>query len=320
MNVHQVLQPQTKVGHWLSEQHDLPSGEDDQTPKLVATWDLLHMKTKEGRVYLGNSFSISESGTIGISCHEKPSLSVVYPNTDKAIVILSDSKVYYSATFVKVFGKEYLAAVCVDDGCLYLWDTESEILKKVFDPKLPSEQRYKDMNICTIDESTIGYGEVWASPDGSRRVFILKTDTDELTLSSTLRLFTPNIILDMCYTEAEGGTPCLLLCVPSAHRIMAVEMVGGKTRWEAGKEQMGEKFYPCSICTDEDNTVYVADFEQIMIHLLSPEDGSIITSIDGRHYGIVNPVAVRIHGQQLYIEHYRYPSDKYAISKFKRNI
>ena len=101
---------------------------------------------------------------------------------------------------------------------------------------------------------------------------------------------------------------------------MAVEMVGGKTRWVVGKEQMGEKFDPWSICTDENNTVYVADFHQQAIHLLSAEDGSVIRSIDARHYGMWNPVAVRIHHQHLYVEHYRSPGYKYVISKFKREL
>ena len=83
---------------------------------------------------------------------------------------------------------------------------------------------------------------------------------------------------------------------------------------------MGEKFKPRRVCTDEDNMVYVTDFEQIMIHLISAEDGSVIRSIDTRHYGIWNPVAVRIHDQHLYVEHYRSPGYKYVISKFKREL
>ena len=44
------------MGHWLSQQHALSSGEQDQTLKLAATWNLSHVKTKEGQVHLGNSF------------------------------------------------------------------------------------------------------------------------------------------------------------------------------------------------------------------------------------------------------------------------
>ena len=226
---------------------------------------------EDNRLHLGNRFSLSESGTIGISCFETPSLSVMYPDTDKPPAVLSDQMTYYSAAFVKVSGKEYLAASCREDGCLYLWDTETS--KKVFDPNLPSEQRDKGMHIFKIGDNTIGYGEGIASPDGSRRVFILNTDTEEFTLSSTLRLFTPSSILDICYTKVDGGTPCLILCLPYDHRIMAVEMIGGKTRWEVGQEQMGKKFKPYTICTDQNDCAYVADFGQERIQLLSTTDG-----------------------------------------------
>ena len=267
-----------------------------------------------------NSFSISESEAIGISCVGNPSLSILYPNTDKVAVSPPNGILYRSATFVKVSGKEYLGAACADDGSLYLLNTESKTFKKVFDPKLPRKQRYKDMNIFRINDNTIGYGDVWPSPDGSRRVFILKTDKEELALSATLKLYAPHDICEICYTEVEGSTPCLLLCIPDDNRIMAVELVGGKTRWEAGKEQLGEKLKPCSICTDEDNTVYVTDFKQIKIHLLSAEDGSVIRSIDTGNYEIWNPVSVRFHNQHLYVEHYNDVSCKYVISKFKGNI
>ena len=95
------------------------------------------------------------------------------------------------------------------------------------------------MNICKIDETTIGYGEVFASLDGSRHVFIFKTDTEEeWYLSETLKLFTPDNIWDMCHMEMVDGTSCLLLCIPEDKFIMAAEMEDGKARWEVGKEQM----------------------------------------------------------------------------------
>ena len=315
----QVLQIEKKVEHWLSHQHDVTSGDDVQPWKLITAWNVDHVKLGS-KVYGSNRFSILESGGVAISCFENPSLSVMYPDTDKPPIVLSNDTIYHSATFVNISGKEYLGAACNKDGCLYLWDTESNTPKNFFDPMLPKDQLFKTMTICKLRDNTIGYGEVHASPDGSRRVFILKADTEELSLSSTLRLFTPDNVYDVCYTEVEDGTPCLLMCVPYDHRIMAVEMVGGKTRWEVGKEQMGEKFLPCSICTDDDNTVYVADYNQNMIHLLSAEDGSVVTSINLRYYRIVNPFAVRFHNQCLYVEHYRNPGNKYAISKFKRGL
>ena len=147
------------MGHWLSQQQDLSPGEHDQTLKLVAAWDLIHVNTRGQMVYAGNSFSISESGAIGISCREKPSLSVMYPNTDEVPTILSHSKVYHLATFLKVSGKEYLAAACLDDGCLYLWDIEYKMARKVFDPRLPKNQNDNELNIFKINDNTAGYGE-----------------------------------------------------------------------------------------------------------------------------------------------------------------
>ena len=227
-------------------------------------------------VNVTNRFTVSESGAIGTSCSESPSLSVMYPDTDKAPVILSKNMKYSSATFVKFRGKEHLAAACLDDGCLHLWDIESRTLKKVFDLKLPMNKLNKYMNICKINESTIAYGEEYASLEESRSVFILKTGIDQWTISATLELFTPSNIRDMCYTEVDGGTPCLLLCIPFAQKIMAVEMVEDKTRWEAGKQQMGTKFKPWSICTDGNDCAYVADFGEEKIHLLSASDGTLI--------------------------------------------
>ena len=299
----------------MSHQHDVTSG-DGQPWKLVETWKVDHVKL--GSKIYANRFSVSDSGEVAIDFLENPQLSVMYPETDKPPAILSKDTRYRSPTFVKISGKEYLAAACVEDECLYLWDTESKTSKKAFDPKLPKDLQYKLMNICKLKDNTIGYGEVDASPDGSRRVFILKTDKEEMILSSMLRLFTPDAIWDMCYTEVGGGTPCLLLCVPLAQKIIAVEMVGGKTRWEAGKQQMGEEFKPWSICADDDNTVYVSDYKQNMIHLLSAEYGSVVTSINLLHYGIVFPFGVSFQDQCIYVEHLYIPGQKYAISKFKR--
>ena len=128
-------------------------------------------------------------------------------------------------------------------------------------------------------------------------------DTDEWTLSATLRLFTPPESWDICYTEVAGGTPCLLLCFPWVHCIMAVEMIGAKTRWEVGKEQMGEEFKPWSICTDQNNCAYVADFRQNKIHVLSASDGEVLKRFDGGNYDICNIFTVRFHDDHLYVEH-----------------
>ena len=293
-----------------------PSGKD-LSIQLVKTYSLDYVETQPKIVEKTNRFTVSESGVIGISCNEKPSLSLMYPN--RATVTLSNEVTYLSATFVKFSGKEYLAAARLEDGCLHLWDIESKTYRQVFDPKLPNEKHFKYMIICKIDDSTIGYGEVYPSLDGSRRVFILKRDpAEELTLSSTLKLFTEHNIWDMCHIEIPDGTVCLLLCVPRDNRIMAVGMEDGKTRWEVGKEQMGERFYPWSICTDEDNCAYVANCGRNKIRVLSVADGAVIKQIDvGGFYGINNIFCVRFHDQYLYVE-YKINYEKYAIVKFKQ--
>ena len=244
----------------------------------------------------------------------------MYPDTDKVPVILSNDMIYRSATFVKFGGKEHLAAACLEDGCLHLWDIKSKTYRTIFDPKLPEEKRFKSMNICKIDDSTIGYGKVYASLEGSRRVFILRMDTaEDLALCKTLMFFTPDDILDMCHAEMLDGTACLLLCTGDDH-IMAVEIEDGNTRWEAGKEEMGEKFEPRTIWTDQNNCAYVADFGQDKVHLFSVTDGMLIKWFDfGSYYGFVNIFTVRFQDQHLYIERKidREKAQKYAIMKFK---
>ena len=279
------------------------------------------MKTRGDNLYCSNRFSVSEAGVIGVSCVEKPSLSVIYPDANKSTVVLSNKKLYHSVTFMKVSGKEFLAAAGNEDGCLYLWDIQAKTARKAFDPKLPRKQRYKDMIICKINENTIGYGEVRASPDGSRRVFLLKTDsTEEWSLTGTLRFFTPHDIWDMCYLSLPSGTaPYLLFCMPYDHSVMAVEVIGGRTRWEVGEQEMGEEFFPWSICTDDNHTIYVTDYGHNATHLLSAEDASVITSVYFHHYGIANPFTMRIHDQNLYVQYYQEPG-KYLISQFKKKV
>ena len=269
------------------------------------------------KLHAVNRFAVSESGVIGITCSERPLLSMIYPGTDKSRTVLSEDKIYRSATFVQISNREYLAASCSEDGCLYLWDTESKMSKRVFDPNLSQDKRFKYMSIFKIDDNTIGYGEASASSGRSRRVFILETGVEDWTLVETLTFCTPKNIWDICYRKMADGTPCLLLCIPYDYSIMAVEMIGGRTRWEVSKQQMGEKFNPWNICTDDD-TIYVANLIQNMIHLLSAEDGSVITCIDVHQYGIVNPFTVRVHDQHLHVEYFKIPGDKTTVSRFKK--
>ena len=319
----QLLEGDFKVEGWLSQQEESDTiglGGKYKSLQFIKKYTLDHVRADDKIVNATNSFAISESGAIGISCVEGPSLSVMYIDTDRPPVILSNDMTYRSTTFIKISRKEYLAAADDDDGCLYLWDIESRTSRKVFDPKLPID-KLAQMNICKIDKNTIGYGEVNASLDGSRRVFLLKMDTEELTLSATLKLFTPGDIWNMCHTEMSAGTSCLLLCIPTARCILAVESEDGRTRWEVGKQQMGEEFEPRSICTDQNDCVYVADFGHDTIHLLSSSDGTVIKRFDvGSYYGIQNVFTVRFYDQYLFVEHkiHTQKVKKYAILKFKQ--
>ena len=320
----QLLESGFKVEGWLSRQNEsetISLRGRHQSVQLVNTWTLDHVQADPTSANVSNSFTVSDSGVIGISCVESPSLSVMYPDTDKPPVILSNTATYSSATFVKVSKKEYLAASCNEDSCLYLWDIESKTSKKVFGQKLPSEQRSNYMNIFEINGNSIGYGEATAAPDGSRSVFILKKDPVEMIPSGILRLFTPNDIWDMCYISLQDLTACLLLCMPSGPRVMMVEMDDGRTRWEVGKQQMGEEFYPGSICTDDNDTIYVADYGQDKIHLLSATDGTVIKWFDLFYFlQIQNIFTVRFHDQHLYIERKIHTENvqKYTIMKCKQ--
>ena len=121
----------------------------------------------------------------------------------------------------------------------------------------------------------------------------------------------------------RDGNASLLLCVPYYYRIMAIEMDGGKARWEVGKKHMGEKFNPWSICTDgtnDNHIIYVADHNQNLIHLLLPEDGSAIISIDLHRHGILHPFTVRDHDEYLYVEHYKSSGDRNLITKLKKEL
>ena len=94
-------------------------------------------------------------------------------------------------------------------------------------------------------------------------------------------------------------------------------MVGGKTRWEVGKEQMGEKFFAWGIWTkDDSNTVCVADFGQNRIQFLQATDGTLLKYFDPGSYGVYGIFTVRFHDQHLYVEH-KIRNYKYQISKFK---
>ena len=125
------------------------------------------------------------------------------------------------------------------------------------------------------------------------------------------------IISDICHMKSEDGTPCMLLCCPFGDRkeVRCIEMVGEKIRWQVDQQQMGD-FFPSSIFV-HNGMVYLADPVQHKLHLLSGEDGSVVTSVALGAWQVFYPSSVRAQGGYLYIRHSNYERNAYCISKFE---
>ena len=74
----------------------------------------------------------------------------------------------------------------------------------------------------------------------------------------------------------------------------------GNTLEHIDKEKLGEECHPVSVCTDRENNVYIADYYQHKLHVLSAEDGTVLSRINLDPYGIVFPVCVRISNDFIY--------------------
>ena len=261
---------------WLKHQRQSltdSEAEGASTLTLHETIKVSHIAPSSIKVALKVRFSVSEtSGSVGIaSGRTRPSLSIVYPGTDKHPLILSTDKGYVSTVFISVSDKEYLAAVC--KGSVYLWDTEkgTSSLAYKFD-----ERAHSKMSLCVIDKTTVACGEVNPSPEGLCKIYVLNTERKRWKLRGTVLAEAKDKITDMCFMKTADGTCCLVTADGS--QVQAVEMIGGKIRWRIVQQQMGKRFHPWSICTDG-TTVFAADPTQFQLHLLSVEDGSVVTSI-----------------------------------------
>ena len=239
---------------------------------------------------------------IGIaSMQAKSSLSVMYPGTDKPLLILSRDNVYASALFVSISGQEYLAAASRDG--IYLWNLEDNTSRVVYGYK-----EEKDWLLCLRTVASAAMDKL----SSFLSIYILKTDTEMWTLSSTHLVKVADSVSDMSYVKTKDGTTCLLL-IDHIGLFHSVELVGGKVHWQTDKQQMGALSYPLSICTDG-STVFVSDL-YAQLHLLSVEDGSVLTSINLRPFGLLVPSCVRLQGDHLYIGHKNQKGDTYCISK-----
>ena len=106
---------QLESGHKVEESDTINPKGKYKTMQFLNKWTLDYVQEEPKHVKVSNRFTMSKSGAIGTSCYEKASLAVMYPDTDKPAVILSEDEVYRSAT---------------KDGCLYLWDVKSKNQRK----------------------------------------------------------------------------------------------------------------------------------------------------------------------------------------------
>ena len=260
---------------------------------------------------LCTSFTVSKlSRSVGIASEEsRDPLSVVYPGTNKPPLTLREGGVDTSVLFITISDQEYLAAVLEDQ--IHIWNLERNTSSVAY--KFQESGRWY---LCVIDERTVACAAEQSSSDGFIRVFILNTDSEKFSLSGTLHVKPDGAIRDTCHIKTADGTPCFLLSFPFRSLIRCVEMVGGRVRWQVGLQQMDESFHPWSICKDG-STVFVSDPVPSMLHLLSVEDGSVLTSINLYPLGFRLPSCVRLQGDILYVGHMN-KEYIYCISKFTK--
>ena len=273
----------------------------------------------------GLGISVSESGKIGVSFRKTNPLESVlymlYPSNPTSPVTLSSSteKLYWHPVFIKQSGREYLAVNCFSDASIHLFDTENRTSRVVH---REGSHINKPMVLCAKDNVTVVYGES-ESTDGVHNVSLLNTSTELWSLRTTLRLQTElEAIVDMCFVQQADGTACLVLCngFGPTRSVMAVEMLGGNMQWRLGPEKMGEGFHPFSVCADKDYNIYVCDNGHHWVCVLSPEDGSVISTVlNTQQHGIFFPVDIKIYNDQLQVAHLNNDEErKWVISQFMR--
>ena len=285
---------------------------------LLEKMEISHIDQGEGTSSLHTKFTISEeSESIGIASPQaKPTLSVIYPGTDKPPLILCRDEGYTSALFITISDEKYLTAASVDK--IHLWNLAKNTSSVAY--KFEEE---KDWHLCVIDDRTVACVAEQPALDGYSKIYILTTGMEKFELSSSLRVKAGLGITDICFMKTADGTPCVLLSIPENFLVQCMEMVGGKIRWKVDKQQMGSSsrarisFRPWSICTDG-YTVFVLTARPTKIHLLSVEDGSVLTSISPHSFGIIYPSCVRLQGEHLYVGHMNENEDTFCVSKFAK--
>ena len=290
---------------WLEQQSDanpthLQETVDTSPLKLLET-----MTIKHGR--LNTKFTVSKlSGSVGIAFSD--SLSIMYPDTNKPPLILSkDGGVHTAALFITISDQEYLAAASEDH--IHIWNLERNTSSVAY--KFQESGRWHS---CVIDERTVAcVAEQTSSGHHFSKIYILNTDTEKFNLNNTMRMRADGIISDICYVKTTDGTPCLILSAIQPSRIQCMEIVGGKIRWQVDT-QFERSFFPLGIFTDG-STVFVANTSQNVLHLLSLEDGSVLTSINLSPFSFLSS-CVRTQGEHLYVGYLNDKMHTCCISKF----
>ena len=295
---------------WLKQQPDLGTGSEMGDTSALALLETIKVYVQLNETYGAyyTTFSVSDlTGSVAIvSPKDKPTLSVIY--RDNPPLTLSRDAQYTSALFLTLSDQEYLVTASRYGICQ--WNLTKNTTSVVYKFK---EQ--DDWCLCLIDERTVACANKHASSGGFIQIYIFKIDTEMWALSSSHWAKASRPASDICFVKTRDGSPCLLLSFPHNNLIQCLEMVGGKVKWQVNEQQMGHSFRPLNICTDG-STVFVANAVPAVLHLLSGEDGSVLTSISLRSFGICLPGCVLSQGGHLYIGHLNYQLDTYCISKF----
>lgn len=278
--------------------------------KLVETIPLEAMKND-----IMNRFSLSESGSIAFASDFFPPLFLLNPKTSKAPTIFPTDQKYYSPVFVRNSkeNKEYVAAYCIGERSVHMWDVKS---KK---PKVAFRLNVDKMNLCAVDQKNIVCGEL-SPTEETHSMYKLGTNSEPWRLSSSMKIESRSLISDMCYIRVDS-TPCVILCCPSDGSVQAVEMVGGRMRWMVRKEEMREDFNPLSVCADSArSTLYVTDPIQNVLHQIDAEAGVVVKSVNLLPFhGFHSPQCVRYQGQEIYIACVNSTTKKHVIAKFTKS-
>ena len=290
-----------KVEEWLAKQQVASSPGSEQL-NLVTRWKLDSLSELSGCNVLA-LIAIAESGTIAVTAsssgENSPDLLLfLNPDPDTIPITLSSNPIW-NPLLLQLQGHEFVVAH-VSDGNVHLWDTKSFISKIMW-------KNIKPSCLFAINDSTVACAGVLPSKNGKHNVYILQISMEHWERTGTLSFSTgtggAGIISDICYKKAIDGTGCLLICLPNEKSVQATEMLGGRRRWKTDKEQLGQECCPVSVCTDRQNNVYVSDYLQHKLHVLSAEDGTILSGINLLPHDIVYPMCIRISNDFMYISH-----------------